>query len=292
MIKRGYYPFGLKHKGYNDVVSANVNSVASKYDYQGKENQEELGLNWHDFGARNYDASLGRWMNIDPLSEEFYSYSPYNAMMNNPIGYIDPDGRSADWINNGDGTWTAEKGDSAWTLAEDANISFEKAQEILANTPKDNPQGNMGTYEDTDGVVKSAVDEGDTVRVTGKEEGGFIVIPNDSDIVETDTSNMDFGETQITRTVKDPDALITTVQLLRVFVKEVDPTSSNLLNLSKRSKQVSTTRTTREAPSNTSTTNGTREVNVKGHWRTLQNGEKVWVKPHTRTITDNKTKSN
>ena len=53
-----------------------------------------------DFGARNYDASLGRCMNLDSLAEEFYSYSTYNSMMNNPINFIDPTGMAAKWVPN------------------------------------------------------------------------------------------------------------------------------------------------------------------------------------------------
>ncbi|PQJ80283.1 hypothetical protein BTO18_14330 [Polaribacter porphyrae] len=88
-----YYPFGLKHKGYNNVTSPNGNSVANKYGYGGKEKQDELGLDWHDFGARNYDASLGRWMNLDPLAEiNQMQFSPYHYVKNNPIKFTDPDG--------------------------------------------------------------------------------------------------------------------------------------------------------------------------------------------------------
>ena len=87
-----YYPFGLKHKGYNNVTSSNGNSVAQKFGYNGKELNQELGLEWHDFGARNYDASLGRWMNLDPLAEQMRRHSPYNYAFNNPIYFIDPDG--------------------------------------------------------------------------------------------------------------------------------------------------------------------------------------------------------
>ncbi|WP_299213261.1 RHS repeat-associated core domain-containing protein [uncultured Dokdonia sp.] len=90
-----YYPFGLQHSGYNDVVTSNKNNVAERFMFNGKENNPELGLDWYDFGARNYDPSLGRWMNIDPLAETFPNLTPYNYAVNNPILFIDPDGRLA-----------------------------------------------------------------------------------------------------------------------------------------------------------------------------------------------------
>ena len=89
-----YYPFGLKHKGYNNVVSSNGNSVAQRFGFIGKELNQELGLQWHDFGARNFDAALGRWMNIDPKANQFYDWSPYNYSYNSPLFFIDPDGKS------------------------------------------------------------------------------------------------------------------------------------------------------------------------------------------------------
>jgi RHS repeat-associated protein len=64
------------------------------YKYNGKEYQDELALNVYDYGARNYDPSLGRWMNMDEKSEKFTSFSPYNYCVNNPVRIIDPDGKA------------------------------------------------------------------------------------------------------------------------------------------------------------------------------------------------------
>jgi RHS repeat-associated protein len=89
--ENNYYPFGLKHKGYNSVI----NGTEHKYKYNGKELQDEMGLNFYDYGARNYDPALGRWMNIDPLAEKSRRFSPYTYALNNPIYFIDPDGMEA-----------------------------------------------------------------------------------------------------------------------------------------------------------------------------------------------------
>jgi RHS repeat-associated protein len=88
--ENNYYPFGLKHNGYNPITP----TPEYKYQYNGKELQDELGLNVYDYGARNYDPALGRWMNVDPFSEEMTSHSPYNYVFNKPINATDPDGRS------------------------------------------------------------------------------------------------------------------------------------------------------------------------------------------------------
>ena len=85
-----YYPFGLRHKGYNNVVSSNANSVASKFKFNGIELEESLGLNLYEMDLRSYDPAIGRWNRIDPVTH--YNLSPYNAFDNNPIFFSDPSG--------------------------------------------------------------------------------------------------------------------------------------------------------------------------------------------------------
>ena len=86
-----YYPFGLQHT--ENSIATTANKAAEKYQYNAKEFQDELNLNVFDYGARNYDAAIGRWFNHDPLSE--VTLDPYGYTYNNPINLIDPTGMAA-----------------------------------------------------------------------------------------------------------------------------------------------------------------------------------------------------
>lgn len=102
-----YYPFGLAFNSYN-----RENSTLNQYKFNGKEEQDELGLGWLDYGARMYMPELGRWGAVDPLADSTYTLSPYNFVANNPLFYVDPDGREI-WISfetkNADGTTSTER---------------------------------------------------------------------------------------------------------------------------------------------------------------------------------------
>ncbi len=88
--ENNYYPYGLKMRGFNELNSALGNSVAERWKFGGKE--FDFDLNTYDFGARNYDPVLGRWMNIDPLAEVFFELTPFRYAFNNPVNVIDKDG--------------------------------------------------------------------------------------------------------------------------------------------------------------------------------------------------------
>jgi len=164
--ENNYYPYGLKMLGFNAGVSPHGNSTAKRWKFNGKELDGTLDIDTYDFGARNYDPALGRWMNLDPLAESMRRHSPYNYAFDNPIYYIDPDGMVSlafDWIKNGDGTYTAQKGDSAKTLSEDAGISLEEADKIVQSQLGEN-------YEGDDGEMKSDVEVDDVVAVPEQVE--------------------------------------------------------------------------------------------------------------------------
>ncbi|OUS00374.1 hypothetical protein A9Q86_10400 [Flavobacteriales bacterium 33_180_T64] len=88
--ENNYYPFGLNQKGYNDIVSANTNSIGSKFKFNSAELEKSLGVNLYEMDLRQYDPSIARWTSIDPVLH--YSMSSYTAFDNNPVYWSDPSG--------------------------------------------------------------------------------------------------------------------------------------------------------------------------------------------------------
>ena len=89
--QNNYYPFGMPHADH--LASAQLKKTT------GKEWDIQNGLYWLDFGARLYDPVLGSFTTQDPLAEKYYHISPYAYCANNPVNYIDPDGKKI-WILN------------------------------------------------------------------------------------------------------------------------------------------------------------------------------------------------
>jgi RHS repeat-associated protein len=80
---RHYYSFGMEMSQLNNGTTIN------KYQYNGKELQDDFGLYWYDYGARFYDPMLGRFHSIDPWAEHYYFNSIYGYAHNNPIRFTD-----------------------------------------------------------------------------------------------------------------------------------------------------------------------------------------------------------
>ena len=81
-----YYPTGA-------LMGSSQNGEVQRYKYNGKELDRLNGLDWYDYGARNYDAALVRWNGVDEKSSEYCSIGHYVYCSNNPVRIIDPDGK-------------------------------------------------------------------------------------------------------------------------------------------------------------------------------------------------------
>ena len=80
-----YYPFGLNMEGNWYPQQP----VRNGYQYNGKELNEEFGLNWNDYGARWYEPAICRFTGVDPIADQFAYVSTYNYAENYPTGAID-----------------------------------------------------------------------------------------------------------------------------------------------------------------------------------------------------------
>jgi RHS repeat-associated protein len=98
-----YFPFGMLERSVNPALAGRMSEICTTsgtdndYLYNGKELQEDFGLNWYDYGARFYDPALGRFHSVDPHAENYVGCSPYHYVANNPMLLTDPTGM--DWYS-------------------------------------------------------------------------------------------------------------------------------------------------------------------------------------------------
>lgn len=91
--KNNYYAFGMRWTDQQPQFN---------YTYNSKEEQRGIGVGLINYGARFHDVRIGRFISIDPLVEELSNLTPFNYTYNNPIRFIDPDGKMAEppgWLS-------------------------------------------------------------------------------------------------------------------------------------------------------------------------------------------------
>jgi RHS repeat-associated protein len=119
-----HYPFGLTFN-----TSERSGYLTNNYLFNSKEKQELT--DWYDYGARMYDASIGRWHVVDPLASSYSNLTPYNYAENNPLRFIDVLGMNSsdtvktDTNNPGD---SKERGVTVTTTNEDDDPKNEESE--------------------------------------------------------------------------------------------------------------------------------------------------------------------
>jgi RHS repeat-associated protein len=154
--ENNYYPFGLKHKGYNNIIGSFGDATAQKYKFNGKELQDELGLGIYFFKFRTYDPALGRFWQIDPLAGTYAHNSTYAFAENNVSSGTDLEGLELSFHLNGN-LATGQNGprvtggvNGNYTLQElKSHMAQKQAQEdrdinkLMLGDPRSLPRGDI-----------------------------------------------------------------------------------------------------------------------------------------------------
>ena len=190
MDRNDYYPFGMSFlKPFGQVSVYDPMAIPYNYKYNQKELQE---TGFYDYGWRQYMPDVGRWFGIDPLAEQMRRHIPYNYGFNNPIKFIDPDGRraSTDEFSSGNPLgknsvppidYVNEKGNKIGTDGTDVKgtlmITNKNDQKAITNAEKNGQhigtdqlsELNIGMVVPPDSTLKESL----AVIARGDANGGF-----------------------------------------------------------------------------------------------------------------------
>src|SRR5699024_3843720 len=126
-----YFPFG------ETLVEEHKNSNNSPYKFNAKELDNETGN--YFYGARYLNPKFSIWLSVDPLTEKYPGWSPYNYTLQNPVKLIDPDGRSVEESSCPNPPCNGGYGDNGYLGPgrDDVNISIDYSEGVYS-TKSDN----------------------------------------------------------------------------------------------------------------------------------------------------------
>lgn len=159
------YPFGMEME--SNYFAGQV-GTENRYKYNGKELNEDFGLNWYDYGARWYMPDIGRFNSIDILADTFPNWSPYHYSFNNPVRFTDPDGMEPDDIILGKENRDALLKQLQTLTNDKLTVNPETGKVFIqssnaANTGKNLSEGTQ--------LIKDLVNDDNTVTITAVDRG-------------------------------------------------------------------------------------------------------------------------
>lgn len=129
-----YYPFGLTFNNYR-----RENSLSNQVKFQGQEHQDELDLGWDAFKWRNHQPEIGRFFNVDPISEKYFYNSPYAFSENKVVAHRELEGLESSWSTSSEGISNV-KAEATWENGQHTgfNVTFTLTQHKSEMTYDDN----------------------------------------------------------------------------------------------------------------------------------------------------------
>ncbi len=180
-----FYPFGQ----YMDYRSSNNGFADARYKYTEKERDSETGYDY--FGARYYDARIGRWLSVDPLSASYSDQSPFVYALNSPLSKVDPTG---EWVASYDAS------NNLVNVQAEKNDNLEGLYQQLGVSPED-----FANKYGIDDLSKFEVVEGQTAF----DVTDFVFAKGSSTQFSTDAGNMNcFSSTLVATGMVDQETQV------------------------------------------------------------------------------------
>ena len=195
----GYYPFGMLFQ--SEQMQTSLAANANPYLYNGKEIQDMPGK-WYDYGARFYDAGLGRWFVVDAMAEKEISWTPYRAFFNNPIYYIDPTGLYESTHTDEDGNVIAVYNDGGLGVYKHEGKGEEAEKNVEENYSEENTSAGGEKKGETEFWDEFRAHDNETGEVLPSIQEGATIMFGESwdyaiDLKNREANKMDLSDVAV-----------------------------------------------------------------------------------------------